>query len=379
MKSKLFKVGIVFVVLVFIVLVIYVCHLYAMKSVKVLDTTLADELGIEGIREHYKIPGFSYSVIKEGNVVKEGASGYIYQGSDKKVEIGDYFQIGSCTKAFTGLMAAKLVDEGKLNWDTKLFDLFPDWKENSNSAYYSVTLKELLSHRAQIQPFDHDVVDSKLPLISKNPLERRLEFCKYVLSLQPVTEKPLLYSNAGYSIAGIMLEKVTGKSWEELAKQTAKEIGIEIGFGRPNHWNINQPWGHRIGWFRSLKPVSPKDSYNLPFILAPAGDISMSISDASKYIQIYLKGIEGTDDYLKAETIEYLLFGIPEYSIGWCNNHDGDTYAFHGGSEGTYYSHIMVFKELKSAIIILTNAPDCEDTLHFIDDIRNYLKRKYIY
>ncbi|MBH1940214.1 beta-lactamase family protein [Mobilitalea sibirica] len=379
MKIKVLKIFFIFFILGFGIFFTYLYHLYTLKSVKVLNISEIDKLDIEGLGKHYKIPGFTYSVIKNGETIIGDAYGYIYQDSDTKIKRDNYFQLGSCTKAFTGLMAARLVDNGSLSWDTNFFDLYLNWKEKSNSAYYSITLKDLLSHRAKIQPFTHNVVDSELPLTSNNPLERRLEFCKYVLSLDPVTEDAPYYSNAGYSLAGIMLEKVTGKSWEDLALQTANEIGIKINFGRPNLLDTNQPWGHKISWFRKLKPVPPYDDNKLPFVIAPAGDISMRISDMSKYIEVYLKGISGMDDYIKSETCNYLLFGIPEYSIGWCNNiDDGDTYALHGGSDGTYYSQVTIYKDLKAAIIILTNAPDCKDTHHFINDLTNYLKGQYI-
>lgn len=118
---------------------------------------------------------------------------------------------------------------------------------------------------------------------------------------------------------------------------------------------------------------------SIPSVLAPSGDINMTISDMSKYVQVFIDGISSKDGYIKSTTCNYLLFGLPDYSIGWGNAYDGETYAFHNGSDGTYYSHVMVFKELKSAIIILTNAPDNEDTHNFIADLRNHLKRKYIY
>lgn len=368
------------IILLFLILIgsiTYIYHLSVTKSIEVPDNATVDKLGIEGLREYYNIPGFVYSVIKEGEVVIEGSSGFIYKGSNIKVDTDNRFNIGSLTKAYTGLIAAKLVDDGVLSWDTKFFDIYPDWKSEANPEYYSITLEDLLSMRARIRPFTHNVFDSKLPLSSTNPIERREEFGKYVLSLSPVPENT--YSNASISLASIMLEKVSGESWESMALQTAKELDINIDFGRPNAKDINQPWGHRKDWFGKLNPVSPMEKASIPSVLAPSGDINMTISDMSKYVQVFIDGISSKDGYIKSTTCNYLLFGLPDYSIGWGNAYDSETYAFHNGSDGTYYSHVMVFKELKSAIIILTNAPDNEDTHNFIADLRNHLKRKYIY
>lgn len=82
-------------------------------------------------------------------------------------------------------------------------------------------------------------------------------------------------------------------------------------------------------------------SASLPFML--------TISDMSKYVQVFIEGISGKDGYIKSTTCNYLLLGIPEYSIGWGNAYNGDTYASHNGSEGgTYYSHVMIFKSKPS-------------------------------
>ena len=67
--------------------------------------------------------------------------------------LNDRFHIGSNTKAMTAFIIAKYVESGKLNWPTKFFDLYPEWKKESKPDYETINLKDLLSHRAGIQPF----------------------------------------------------------------------------------------------------------------------------------------------------------------------------------------------------------------------------------
>ncbi len=370
--------------------VIFLLNQYCIQDKKPLQFNAVKKIGVEGLQRYYRIPGVTYCIIKDGKTIEINSSGYIFEGSDKKVTIEDKFQIGSCGKSYTSLIASKLVEKGLIRWDTKLFDLFPEWKKNSNQAYYSITLKDLLSHKTSLQPLNtfigkvdkasKKVIHTNIPNFTGNEQERRMEFCKYVLTLPPIKGIDINYANSGYSIAGIMLEKVARKSWEDLAMETANDIGISISFGNPNATDSEQPWGHEVGWFGKRIPVSPENYTRfIDTISSPAGNINISVKDMAKYVNVYLEGLNGRDGYITSQTCKYLLSGIPKYAMGWYNESDNGTIFYHYGSEGTFYSNVMIFKELNSAIIILTNAPGCKDTQNFLDDLRNYLKGKYIY
>ncbi len=75
------------------------------------------------------------------------------------------------------------------------------------------------------------------------------------------------YSNAGYSITALMLEKVSGKTWEQLTKELmATKVKTNIEFGFPNRHNLNQPYGH---WIENdtLKALGP--DIDLQIFLTP--------------------------------------------------------------------------------------------------------------
>jgi CubicO group peptidase (beta-lactamase class C family) len=81
----------------------------------------------------------------------------------------------------TAFIIAKYVENGKLKWTTKFFDLFPEWKPKSKPEYANITLQDLLSHQAGIQPFQGED-DPKIPdfkgTIRKKKTVRRI--CTYV-------------------------------------------------------------------------------------------------------------------------------------------------------------------------------------------------------
>ena len=144
--------------------------------------------------------------------------------------------------------------------------------------------------------------------LSGTPLEQRRQFARLVLSRPPaVTPKiKFLYSNAGYGIAGAMLEKVTGESWESLMEtRLFKPLGIRATFDWPASDDSEQPWGH----FQSrsgVQPHDPHEAYHLPACLAPGGGVSMNAEDYAKFLRLHLQGLEGRDGLLRAKTIQYL-------------------------------------------------------------------------
>lgn len=347
------------------------------------------EMGIEGCLDYYMIPGCSWAVIN-GQDVTTGASGEIVLGSGKPIETTHRFQIGSLGKSFTSLMAAKCVERGLLDWDTTILSVFPTWRESMQTAYEDITLADLLSHTTKLQPLNaHQtsvdrntgkLVYRDIPNFSGPDTPRRREFSKYALTLSPVETEGLNYGNAGYIIAGSMIEAVTGKTWESLALELASELQIEIGFERPNRLDPSQPWGHRIVHTNRLEPIAPTtlEIYNDP-LSSPAGNINISIEDFTTYARQFMNALQNVDGVVGSDTFKYLLMGRTPYAMGWYNNAETDSIFYHYGSEGTFYCHMMLFSNLNAAIIIFTNADAKLNSVNFINDARNYLKFRYLY
>ncbi|WP_212564619.1 serine hydrolase [Pontibacter indicus] len=94
------------------------------------------------IREVHQIPALAYAVVTPDSVLELDVIGYNRAGAVDEanpVAISDYFHIGSNTKAITGFVAAYLVENGKIEWATKFFDLFPEWKKVSNPAFHDIS------------------------------------------------------------------------------------------------------------------------------------------------------------------------------------------------------------------------------------------------
>ena len=323
------------------------------------------------------IPAMAYAIVSVDEIKYDVVGIRRITERDNKVKKSDYFHLGSNSKAITGILAAYLVESGKINWDTKFFDLFPELSDKSNLIYQNITLLDLLSHRARINAFTSGNDFLNLPEFKGNKKEKREQFAKYVLTLNPIENDEVYnYSNAGYSVAVLMLEKVTDKSWEELVKLVLTDkLNLEVSFGWPNRNFKNQPFGH---WEEDKKMIAlpPDVNYDLRYI-EPGGDLSMKIKDYAKFIQLNLQGLKGKDNLLKAETYQFLHFGLPDYSIGWANfitkgNHNSE----HAGSDGTFFSYTLIQPNLNKAFIILVNS-GTEKSQEGVFEMIEELKRIY--
>lgn len=318
--------------------------------------TLGDQ--IEQIRQTHAIPQLTYAVITQDSILTLGTSGF-HKSTDTQgnASLVDYFHLGSNSKAITAFIAAKLVQDGRITWNTTYFDLFPEAKKLAKPAYYKATLADFLSHRARVHAYTNGTERLALPAFEGTKQQQRAAFSQFVLTQDPIeTKEPYFYSNAGYSIAAVMLEKVTNKSWEELVQEVlGDELHLNYVIGWPNRNLENQPWGHALSE-GELTPVPPTFDYNLSLI-EPAGDLSMSLFSYIKYIQLNLAGLAGQNNVLSAALYRDLFRTKYPYALGWVVTKKGKNVRYeHAGSDGTFFSYCLIDTANHKAYILLANS-----------------------
>ena len=312
----------------------------------------------DSIRNAYNIPEISYAVVDSRSIIEIAALGRHSIYLQDTATLNDRFHIGSNTKAMTAFIVAKYVEKGKLKWTTKFFDIFPDWKENSKVEYHNITLQDLLSHRARIQPFQGEN-DPIIPDFKGTKQEKRRAFGKFVLTLNPVeidTIHQFNYSNADYTLATLMLEKITKKSWEQLVEKVFnKDLKLNVKFSWPENQKIKGTWGHSDENGK-LIPVPSNTDYQLDFT-EPAGDINIALKDYARFIQLNLQGLNRQNNYLTAKTYQFIHKGIENYALGWYNIYEnGKELSTHSGTAGTYYSLVHIDRVKGKAFIVFTNS-----------------------
>lgn len=328
----------------------------------------------DSIRIHYHIPELAFAVVSADNVLEQQTMGYQRVNTHYKAQATDKFRIGSNTKAITGFIAALLVKQGKISWHTKFFDLYPELKTKSKPAYHQLTLLQLLSFRTRLFPYTYTYSQPATNQFTGNEAEQRYQFTEWFFQQKPVMSGDSIhFSNLGYIAAGLMMEKVSGKTYKELVTDLGKQLNIHMGFGPPNLTDTLQPWGHDS----NLKPEPPQENKKLDWLLA-AGNIHMSINDYARFIQLQLAGLAGKSSLLSKKEFEFLHFGLHTFAVGWFWEQDENkqVYSYNIGNPGTFLSKVYVYKSKDRAYIMLSNT-QTEEADEGLDVLYNELKKTY--
>ena len=144
---------------------------------------------------------------------------------------GTKFRLGSITKQFTATLILQLVEQGKIKLDGKLSDYLPDYRKDTGAK---VTIHNLLSHTSGVPSYTS--LPGFFSNVSRNPFAVDDFIKKYAsgdLEFEPGTK--FVYSNSGYFLLGAIIEKVTGKPYEQILKQNIFDpLGMkDSGY---DHW-----------------------------------------------------------------------------------------------------------------------------------------------
>ncbi len=319
---------------------------------------------LETVRERFDVPALGGAILEGGKLVAVGATGLRKSSAKGTVTAADRWHIGSCGKAMSATLIACLVEKRKLKWEITIGQAFPKLRKSMQPEYLEVTLAQLLAHRGGITGDlvnEHPALWRKLRLLSGSPRSARSLLVKELLKTPPVAEPgtKFIYSNAGYSIAGAVVEQVLRKSWEELmARELFRPLGMRsAGFGAPKN---KQPWGHAEP-SKGGDPVAPGPLADNPVALAPAGTIHCSLEDWGRFVALHVRGIEGKKQrFLSEESLEKLQTpqGESKYALGWVTAERewaGGRVLSHSGSNTMWFAVVRAAPKRKFAILVTAN------------------------
>ena len=301
-------------------------------------------------------PGLSIAVTRDNGLIANGVAGVRRLGTKNLIMIDDEFHVGSVTKPFTATLAGMLVAEGRIKWDSKISEIMPEWKSEMRPEYLDVTLADLLSHEAGIPPFTDDSEFKGLKF-SGDPRTQRREFVRHVLTMAPAAPRgTFLYSNAGFSVAAVMMEQVTNHSWEELIQtRIADPLKMKtLGFGWPK--GANQPWGH-LWEDGKFKPNDPNGDYQLPAAIAPAGDLHMSMDDLAKFLADQLRALRGESALIPPAIAKTMHTRRTRSGLGFGVSKVGklEPVSTYTGSAGTFVTLIAIAPKANVAVAVSAN------------------------
>ena len=309
------------------------------------------------IRQKFNVPAMAAAVVTSDGIKFVGAVGVRKRGTEVPVTLADLWHLGSDGKAMTSTLIARLVERGQLRWNSTLAEIFPDLAPQMDPEFQKVTLLQLLSHRAGL-PANLD-----LAAYSGNDVQTlRSRAVREYLAKKPESKpgSTYAYSNLGYIIAGAIVEKVTGQSWERaITDEVFKPLQMNSagfgGTGTPGQ--IDQPWPHAGDGQPTAQNGPDMDN---PPVMGPAGRVHCSIQDWAKFVQDQLRGARGESALLKPESYQKLQtppFGS-DYALGWIvveRGWGGGTVLNHAGDNTMNFANVWVAPKKNFAILVCVN------------------------
>lgn len=332
------------------------------------DAAQPDDLStaLESIRAAHDVPALSAALATTSGVVEIGAAGTRHAGTSVAVTTSDQWHLGSCTKAMTATLVAMAVEEGRLGWDTTLAEALPGLT-GMHASYRDVPVEWLLVHRAGTwSTFEGHEAELET-LSDADPVEvQRAQFAALVLRAAPerTPGSAYAYSNAGYMIAGAILERLYGVSWETLiTERLFAPLGMSsCGFGAPGSAAaLDQPWGHAGP---TMVPVPPGPAADNPPAVGPAGTVHCALADWAKFGALQLGAHPELIAPASLTRMHTPPFAADAYAHGWVLGNDplvGD-FLLHDGSNTLWLAVIMLLPADQQMLLVAANAATDETT-----------------
>jgi len=318
---------------------------------------------LEKTRAKHDVPALAAGIIREGDKPHVAVVGVRKRGKDALATADDQWHLGSNTKPFTALLIALLVDQGRLDWDTPLEDIFPGDAEKWCADLKSITPAHLLTHTSGLPPTG-PLLAFLIGRSQATPVQDREKLVKS-LALVKLRTKPgekYLYSNLGYVVLGAIVDRRGEASWEEqLEKKVFQPLEIKRwGVGPMEREEaLAHPWPHQS----SGKPVPAEGVRDNPPVLNSAGRIRMTVADYTRFLAEILNLARGDKGLLKPATAQRVFtnpYPVSPHSLSaWVGfrKRQGDKGLTlgHDGSNSFNYCTALVVPDQNLAFCVLSN------------------------
>ncbi len=275
------------------------------------------------------------------------------------------FHLASMSKSMTAALAAHWVEKGTLRWDSKPAELLPELAAQMHPAYAQITLAQLLNHRAGLVPLDSAegledfgayLARQTAPLPQTDTGRRRF-LSAYLLSLPPAGQpgQDFVYSNAGYTLAGAMLEAATGKDFETLVREFTAPLGLHPV------WQTLSPvtQGYEGEAPGKLQAFTGFGAELQPWVdaIKPSGDVWLSPAEYARWLAEHQRALQGQAHGLPASYVQNLRSIRPgDYALGWAGGQvKGQTVLFHTGASNGFMGMVVLRQDGRRAHFALTN------------------------
>lgn len=259
----------------------------------------ATRTALRALVEQGGLPGAAAKV-RDGDGSWFGRSGYADTGTGRKRSAGDHFRGASITKTFVATVLLQLEAEGKLKLDDTVERWLPGLLRGNGHDGGKVTLRRLLNHTSGIAnytddpDFSHDTAGPGFP---EHRYDTHTPGELVAIALrrppQPDPENGPSYSNTNFVIAGMVIEKATGRSYaEEITRRILRPLKLH-GTSFPGT-APHMPKPHPVGYSRLHQDAPDAEIHdateqNMTW-LGAAGDVISTSGDLNRFQRALVKG-----------------------------------------------------------------------------------------
>ena len=313
---------------------------------------------LETNRAKLEIPNLELLVVRADNVV------YRY-GTDPKASFETPFYVGSVSKSLTALGVLKLVEEGRLQLDSKTVEVLPN--VDFSDFRDDITVRHLLNHTSGISK---EQGFAPLQSVASTDASQTIS-----VHFQPNAKHE--YSNLNYCLLGLVVEKVSGLSFCEYMQEA---VFNPLQMNDAHIGNRDELSSKVIPQYQYWG-VFPVTSEQLDFSItsAPAGFICASSSDLANYLQMHLKNGEFQGNQVLHPSLLTIMrtpwnqedYG---YAMGWKRgSYHGVPFLQHLGATATSYCGIFLVPDKDIGFVLLTNTNSLSHTEQLMEGVLSIL------
>jgi D-alanyl-D-alanine carboxypeptidase len=304
------------------------------------------------------IPGLALVVQQDGKVIY--AKGYGYANLDQAMPAtaDQRFQIGSISKQFSAAAVMLLVEDGKMALDDKIGRYLgavpPEWD--------AITVRHLLTHTSGLP---HDLDPALEAVARTHGAYTTEEIIAILKGYKPVTTPgaAYAYSNTGYLLMGVIIEKVTGSFYGDIIQN---RIFKPLGMTTARVIEFHDLSGNATGYRMVNNKLTALDMFNMPagfqvYYRGGAGGIEMSALDLAKWdaslsTEKILKKSSIDQMWTPAAVVEKATDYTINYGLGWfISDYRGHPKVYHSGGMAAFTTDYLRYTNDKLTVIVLTN------------------------
>ncbi len=308
--------------------------------------------------DRFQVPGVAIAVVHKGEVVYLQGHGLRNIENQLPVTPDTIFPIASLTKAMTSHVIEELAFEGKLRLDERVIHYLPEFRLWDKRCTKRATLRDLLTHQTGLPK--HDAIWFKTPEGSMSSDFVKSGLLGSLQHLEPICKlrESFQYNNLMYALAGVALERVTGKSWEQTIQERIFEpLGMQSsGFSVQTACESGNYATLYDRYANQLIELPPLDLS----IVGAAGSINASLNDCVSWLQFKLSKPAPKVEVTNLRRAPYVpTAGVREvegYGLGWyIEKYRGQELISHGGRFKGCSSYLGMLPEEQLGIVILSN------------------------